>query len=573
LTNIIFVTYEVPWFRCGGIAAVMQRLPRAAASDSRSPVAVIAPFHVSSHDNNKIPSLELKLVARIACQIPIFGEDVSFSIERYTQSSENVFWYFLKASDDNAREQLFGGHRHPYDLPSPQLRRDAVIFGQAAVNCLQVISSDLRHDDEPWKILLQDWEAATAALAFSSETPYGATLYLTLHNSYDSYIGDDELLALGVDPTRCRGTTILDRALKLVHKPVFTVSDQFAVDLTGDLLQTRIIAPHLQTALNADPVIGIDNGPFETLQVPKDVFNALVAGDFEPIAEWKMAEKQRALELFRKPLPEGVEWWGDKDAFAKRDCPWIVMAGRDDPRQKGYDVAAAAIELYLKERRQDDQLAQFLFFPILGDEGVDGLRFLQDLANTYPASVLVFLGIWVAGFSAANRGSVYGLMPSLYEPFGMANEFYLRGCLGMGRATGGNLEQIVPLRASAVFGESVKRRAARFHSLSAKPTGILFRESDGVPTAVADWNAINDAGYAMGNNRVQERSKYHVFNDMARELSLGIGDAVSIYEDSKDQYYQMLTDGIVHIRNAFSWKRCSREYIRQAEASDTQELK
>lgn len=144
--------------------------------------------------------------------------------------------------------------------------------------------------------------------------------------------------------------------------------------------------------------------------------------------------------------------WGDKMRFRKDDAPWFVMAGRDDPRQKGYDVAAAAIEDYLAVHHGEPDCAQFLFFPIPGDEDLLGLEFLRALAGRYPEDIVAFPFIWLAGFTAALQGAAYGLMPSLYEPFGMANEFNLAGgCVGIGRATGGNLAQIVPLRATAAF--------------------------------------------------------------------------------------------------------------------------
>ena len=124
----------------------------------------------------------------------------------------------------------------------------------------------------------------------------------------------------------------------------------------------------------------------------------------------------------------------------------------------------------------------FLFFPpIQGDEGLPGLEFLRELACRFPEDVLAFPFIWIAGFTAALQAAAFGLMPSLYEPFGMANEFYLTGaCVGVGRATGGNIEQIVPLRAGASFSRAVSVRANPHHSLSAHPTGILFRESDNI---------------------------------------------------------------------------------------------
>jgi hypothetical protein len=85
-----------------------------------------------------------------------------------------------------------------------------------------------------------------------------------------------------------------------------------------------------------------------------------------------------------------------------------VLAGRDDPRQKGYDVAAAAAAAFLQTPGNDTK-AQFLFFPIPGDEGREGLLFLRELADAYPANVLVlpflFREAMSRRFRAARSGS------------------------------------------------------------------------------------------------------------------------------------------------------------------------
>ena len=78
-----------------------------------------------------------------------------------------------------------------------------------------------------------------------------------------------------------------------------------------------------------------------------------------------------------------------------------VMAGRDDSRQKGYDVLARAAELFLERQGK----ARFLFFPIPGDEGRAGLEFLRELAEQYPQSVLAFPFLFREGFLGALRGA------------------------------------------------------------------------------------------------------------------------------------------------------------------------
>ena len=177
-----------------------------------------------------------------------------------------------------------------------------------------------------------------------------------------------------------------------------------------------------------------------------------------------------------------------------------MLAGRDDPRQKGYDVAAAAAAAFLQTPGNDTK-AQFLFFPIPGDEGREGLLFLRELADAYPANVLVLPFLFREGYVPALQGGAFGVMPSFCEPFGMANEFHLNGAVGVGRATGGLIQQIVPLRSVPSFTASVERRSSRWHAASAAATGLLYREPDDLPDIVEDWRAFNAAGYRYRPDR------------------------------------------------------------------------
>jgi glycogen synthase len=158
-------------------------------------------------------------------------------------------------------------------------------------------------------------------------------------------------------------------------------------------------------------------------------------------------------------------------------------------------------------------------------------------------------------------------MPSLYEPFGMANEFYLNGTVAIGRATGGIVQQIVPLRTATSFGAQVAERAARWHAPGAAPTGFLYREVAGISSQADDWRAINAARYernGSANDRVGERCRYPLFRSMAEELHQALSDAARVFRDDPQLYFRMLTAGIRHIRQNFSWTRAALDYMRHA---------
>ena len=556
--TIAFVSFESPWFPAGGIAAVMARLPGAVEAASGLPTVVVTPFHEKSA---RIAALGGRSIGEFS--LPYGKRALGISV---LHSESAALWYFLRVRGASGlRPAPFCGARHPYDMSSAVLTRDSLLFGAAVVKALPLIAShrDIEPRSVEWNLFAQDWEAATSLLAGASEPHVSARFHLTLHNSYDAFASVGDLESFRIDPAACPGETILQRAIPRAEAPLFTVSRQFALDFTDELLEREVMAPHLQELLKQAGVTGVDNGPFRPPEADSEALRRALGGDFGRLQAWKADSRRAALKALdaHQATPKRPVW-GDKGRFRRGEAPWFVMAGRDDPRQKGYDVAVAAIEDYLATHHGQADCAQFLFLPMPGDEGLAGLTFLKSLAKRYPEDVLAFPFIWVEGFGSALKGTAYGLMPSLYEPFGMANELYAVGCVGIARATGGNIEQVVPYRDCESFTPAVEARARRFHASSAAPTGILFREEDGIPTARADWDAINAAGYDPAGgapSRVQERRAYPLFDEMARQLRLAIEDGIRVYRDPA-LYYRMLAAGVEHVQATFSWELAGRAY-------------
>jgi glycogen synthase len=559
-TKLAFVTYETPFAPAGGIAAVMGRLPNYIFKASGLETVVVTPYH---HKIGNTTSLPTKEVGQTLVHTP--NGNLPIKLRLY---EKDVLWYFLQPE----QAAFFAGSPHPFRVGETQdesarnLLRDSLLFGRATANALLKIDPDA-----DWVLMMQDWEAATTALALSG-TQHRMKLFLTLHNSYDSPVTDGELEQAGIQCRACPGTTVLNRAIPHAQRTIFTVSDQFAVDLCDDEFQSKIMAPHL-TEMLRPRLLGVNNGPFADLAVDSAVLQKAMTGDYKPIAKWKAGNRKKALSALKdfQPSPD-KPIWGDLAKFEPDpSLCWFVMAGRDDPRQKGYDIAAGATETFLKENGQ----ACFFFFPIPGDEELAGLSFLEDLAHEFPENILAFPFRWADGFIATLRGASFGLMPSLYEPFGMANEFYLNGTLGIGRATGGIIQQIVPLRGVSCFSHAADIRAARWHGSSASPTGLLFRETDNIQSSEWDWHGINRAAYKLGGlpDRLQERRGaadnpdlpgYQLFRAMSDELRYSLNDAVRLFTQNPNLYYRMVTDGIDYIQRAFSWERAAGEYLRNA---------
>jgi glycogen synthase len=551
--NIAFVTYETPYAPGGGISAVMKYLPDHVQKASRLQTVAITPHH---HKIPQTASLEGSLQTLGEIQVPYDGVFVPVELLRLDQAVPMIF---LRPRNDT----FFAGTSHPYNVGADQaeisvnLLKDALFFGAATARALSFLD-----EEAAWIILLQDWEAATTILALAgSDLPVLYRAYLTLHNSYDMEAKREDLARIGVDPTIFPGQTILQRALPLVRNPIFTVSDQFAEDISQEILQSRVMAPHLALFLE-DRLVGVDNGLFANLEIDSQILSQAQRGDFSGLIQWKAENRRKALHALTGFSPsEDKPVWGDLRPFANDDAPWFIMAGRDDPRQKGFDVACQAAADFLANGGE----ARFIFFPIPGDEGLAGLRFLRNLSELQPDKVLVLPFIFREGFFSVLRGSTFGLMPSFYEPFGMANEYYLNGTPAIGRATGGILQQIVPLRSSAAFSSAVKLRTARRYPDNTHPTGILFREKDDLPSALQDWQAINTTTSPHLDtkfDRLKERASIPLFQEMVRELRLSLFDGVQLYQEQRDLYFWMLVEGIGYLRNTFSWKRTASEYVR-----------
>jgi glycogen synthase len=565
--KLAFVTYETPYAPSGGIAAVMGRIVAPVSQAMGLPTCVITPYHY------RVEEMQYLRPTIVGCvKVPFDDREVLVNICRVR---DEWLTHFLLPEDP----AFFAGKRHPYDVGDTEqkalghLRRDALFFGDAVARSLHIIAPGAT-----WTLLLQDWQAATTAL-FTTDKDNVRACLLTLHNSYDSGgVQGGELRRAGLEPVELRrqglrswngDDTVLQMALhsQKMKKTVFTVSQQFARDLTEDPLESQVMADHLQELLR-DRLSGADNGLFQSLALPDPVWEAAETGDYGPLRSWKARMKANSLAALRTlPTDDPARpIWGDPTAFAADDpeapAPWFVFAGRDDTRQKGLDVAVAAIRQFLDSGGR----GRFLFFPMPGDEGLEGLGFLEELARDQPCSVIA-LPFRFEKIQEAIRGADFGVMPSFYEPFGMANEFYLNGTAGIGRATGGIVQQLIPRRDVPVYSKAVEELDLRWYPKGDEPTGILYREPLDLPTVVQDWKVINQAAYKRSDtsDRLCERQNLPLFRSMVTELVKAFDCAGQIVENTfgPDEYFAMVTRGLRHMLDRFSWETTAKLYARE----------
>jgi glycosyltransferase involved in cell wall biosynthesis len=138
------------------------------------------------------------------------------------------------------------------------------------------------------------------------------------------------------------------------------------------------------------------------------------------------------------------------------------------------------------------------------------------------------------GYFELQAGSTFSIWPSMYEPFGGASEFLLRGTPVIARSTGGLRQQI-----------------KSFESATGTGNGILYETA--VPEPGTDeWRKI------QGERIPRDRMAYPIYQDQVDKLVWAIEEAVRILREPKD-YGRLL--GNTHDSVAgYSWGRAETEY-------------
>jgi hypothetical protein len=91
----------------------------------------------------------------------------------------------------------------------------------------------------------------------------------------------------------------------------------------------------------------------------------------------------------------------------------------------------------------------------------------------------------------------------------------------------------------------------------------LFREEDDITSELDDWRVINAANYdptGGSPNRLEQRQELALFQSMASALTSCLVDAINLYSEQPEIYYQFLSDGIDYIWRGFTWQKAARAY-------------
>ncbi len=562
--TIIFVSFESEFAPVGGLNAVMTRLPRQMARmHPEKEILLLTPFF--SRIPKSAKALEKGSIKETgwAIKVPFRGQQFDARVLSYQEEvspGAKFTIYFLDAA------QFFLAPENPYINPNaPQrLFEDSCFFCAAVPEVLKVIP-----EKPPFLLNLEDWETALVCKTLSSSPP--TKCFITLHNPYDNSCemtlhfprphveggvkGLEELPRLDPGTITIR-STVLKQALPEITG-ISTVSDVFARELVSDPLQKKVLAPHLQEVFLQKGVVATTNGIF------KDPDPGLVnLSKPVEILEYKQARRGELATIFSSKEGKGLleRAWGSCD-FKDSKKPLFLLFGRDDPRQKGFDVAAKAIRDVLQEK---GDVADFVFTPIPGPRGLGTIGFLEKLSNDFPESVIVFPFRLTVGYNELQAAASYFLMCSLYEPFGGANEAYASGVPVVARATGGLVQQVCPYNYTALP-RDVQVLVDEFHGEKRYPTGFLFKEDvTQISNVAQDWKSIIKAKFLDTTpigDAIIEREKIPLYQAMTNAAKDALIQAIDLYESNPEDYAGLVRRGL-RLLGRFTWDDAVERYIK-----------
>lgn len=363
--TIVIASWENRFAAAGGVRAVTQEYAKHLTSQKRK-VRIVTPLHTGL----RTPPGALRPVS-------VFWFDFGGErrqVEVFESEWAEVTWVYVHCesffSADGGRD---GSNPYLYEdddrgesraNASPRLVRDCLFYAAIlpkVLAALHIVDNVVLH--------LQDWETVGVALpvkaAILRKEITRAICVLALHNPYDKYLDSDGWAQLTDRPKPTKPPpTFLGRMLPLLDAPPATVSREFAIDLVTDPLQTTHLADHLLDQFKKFGIIGVDNGEFERVNPP---FSSIAIAEAQGGRPKEIRqEKQKLRDAMIRTMKDyqPAERWGNVNfAELKDDVPVFMCVGRLDPGQKGFDVAARAIEMLLNEGLD----ARFVLTPILGN--------------------------------------------------------------------------------------------------------------------------------------------------------------------------------------------------------------
>ncbi len=527
-----FCSFENRFAKSGGLAAVtVNILPDTRALGLYQSVQLFTPYYPHLIDNERlqktghewlVPFADSQIKTELYRTIP----------EKQAPAQDGLNEYYIKADGFfNAQNAIADPYLYFPDSPvenQKALVDNSLFFCQAIPYALRALGLD-----EGSVLHLQEWQTALLALtgkqAMLSGIVKSCLSMITMHNPYDAFLSCAAIQKVmprekvdHVSRFLYSGATAYQIGLSLIDAPITTVSDTFAKEFTQDVLQTLHFTPHLQSYFNKNGVRGVNNGPFIPFssQFPKRENHTL-----HELKEIKLKNRRQLLQILETYQPAErfgeLSWQRGPLSDLPEDVPILVMSGRLDLMQKGFDVLLAALEKFSR-----DEIKVILTpMPVRAAD----LDYFYEVACKCRGNITVFPIRMKQGFAELQAGSTFGVMPSIYEPFGAAIEYMANGTVTIARATGGLIDQIEP-----------------------NVSGLLYRE----PAGAAGSEGIKTF---MSTPIAALRKQNVWFNAMADSLADCLTQASALYRNQPDRYYAMVQKGFLQA-GRFSWSKTAESY-------------
>ncbi|MFQ5674716.1 MAG: glycogen/starch synthase [bacterium] len=544
---VAFCSFESRFAQSGGLAAVTTKiLPYLKEVRSVANVILLTPFYPHLGPSRKLQS---------AGRIEVFFDNEIHEVEilrhvqRYQQPAPGFVeeFYFKAPGFFDSKNSL--NDPYIYDETDPKknneaLQRNALFFCQCVPLAMQKLGfvNNLLFHVQDWQTILV---ALTAKQAIAKGTLQSGRTVCTLHNPYDSGWLKLESLAKILDTSTAQrlyrslqdDLTALRLGLSLVDAPITTVSGNFAKELTSDILQTQHFAPHLQAIFKKNGVIGVNNGIFvdfppELLTFAKSKKpSAISKSAIDKIKQVKLKKRAALLQILEEYNPRerfGKLTYNGRSLTEKNrvllpeEIPLLLMSGRLDPIQKGFDILLRAVGRF----KEDEVKVVLTPLPVRESD----LDYFRRTAETCPGNLTVFPLRMERGFHELQIGSTFGVMPSIYEPFGAAIEYMVNGTVVVARKTGGLVDQV-----------------------DNGVNGFLFRE------AKRHYDPVNIAQFVDSSDAVELRRDNPWCNDMVNGLHKVLKRAIRVYQKENDKYYEMALNGLLKARE-FDWHSTATAY-------------
>jgi len=475
--RILFAASEgLPFSKTGGLADVIQALPRALASKGHE-VAVVLPLYESAKPMPIVaPSLTIPMGGKLRFPTIVGGMPV-----------DGVRYFFVDDPGYFRREGLYGGAQGDYpDNPErfSELSRCAIEIAK------HIWPADIFH--------CHDWQ--TALVPVLLRTTYAddpavkhLPVVFTIHNmGYQGLFGRDALDRAGIPqaafhPERLEfyGNVNFLKGGIVYADYVTTVSPKYAEEI-----QTAEYGHGLEGVAKsrADRLVGILNG--------------VDYAEWNPQKDSHIAAKYSVKDLSGKQAckRELLDAFGLPEENMSRPLIGIVSRFAD---QKGFDLIAEAAHELMRED---------LALVVLGSGDRRYERFFGALAAAYPARAAAKIAYDNALAHKVEAGADMFLMPSRYEPCGLNQIYSLKyGTVPIVRATGGLDDTIEPFDLEHGTG-----------------TGFKFTEYSGA----ALLYAVKQALHHYSDERIWRRIQ---LNGMSEDFSWknSAGEYAKLYEAAR----------------------------------------